>query len=160
MIPWQNFFVAIVSAAAALTGLIFVGVSISLTRILSIPKMPSRAFESLLLLLMIVIISSLCLVPSQSAFLLGLEILCLGLFIWVITLRIDISLLKNTDAENKKHSIQNIVFTQLAVLPYIIAGISTIKHGFEGIYWLLPGIIFSLIKALVDAWVILVEINR
>ena len=53
MSEWSNFFMAILGAAAALTGLIFVGVSISLTKILSIPTLPGRALISLTLLLTI-----------------------------------------------------------------------------------------------------------
>jgi hypothetical protein len=42
---WDNFFVAEVGAAAALSGLLFVAVSINLTRILAIPHLPARAAE-------------------------------------------------------------------------------------------------------------------
>ena len=38
--------------------------------------------------------------------------------------------------------------------------VAMITHGFVGLYWLIPGILFSFIKALVDAWVLLVEIHR
>ena len=48
---WSNFYVAVAGASAALTGLIFVGVSISLAKILSIPSLPNRALVSLILLL-------------------------------------------------------------------------------------------------------------
>ena len=35
-----------------------------------------------------------------------------------------------------------------------------IVAGVDGLYWLVPAVIFSLLKALLDAWVLLVEINR
>jgi modulator of FtsH protease len=149
-----------VSAAAALTGLIFVGVSISLPTILTIPAMPGRASESLILLITVLITSSVCLVPGLPAFFTGVILLSIGAILWVASLRIDIGIYRNTDAQYKRHAIQNIVFTQIAVLPYIIAGAIMINCGFTGIYWLVPGIFFSFIKAVVDAWVLLVEINR
>ena len=40
--PWQNFFIAEVGAAAALTGLLFVAVSINLKQILSFPTVPKK----------------------------------------------------------------------------------------------------------------------
>jgi modulator of FtsH protease len=32
--------------------------------------------------------------------------------------------------------------------------------GEIGIFWIVPAIVFSFIKAVLDAWVLLVEINR
>lgn len=47
-----------------------------------------------------------------------------------------------------------------AVLPYIIAGIVVLSRGSGGLYWIVPAIIVSFLKAILDAWVLLVEINR
>ncbi len=160
MNEWSNFFVAMAGAAAALSGLIFVGVSINLTRILSLPKLPGRALESLLLLLTILIVSALCLVPAQSAWALGAEVLGTGIITCGIALVIDIGMLTNAEAAYKKHAVQNICFSQLSILPCIIAGITTAACGYHGIYWLVPGFLLSFIKAIIDAWVLLVEINR
>ena len=52
------------------------------------------------------------------------------------------------------------VLTQFAVLPYVISGISVLTRGAGGLYWLVPAILISFIKAVLDAWVLLVEINR
>ncbi|HEX3901634.1 MAG TPA: hypothetical protein VH853_02220 [Polyangia bacterium] len=40
---WESFFVAEVGAAAALTGLLFVAVSINLSKVLAFPQLPGRA---------------------------------------------------------------------------------------------------------------------
>ena len=58
MIGWENFFIAEVGASAALLGLIFVGVSINLTRIISIPGLPNRALLALIILLTILVVCS------------------------------------------------------------------------------------------------------
>ena len=50
MADWNDFYIAVASASAALTGLIFVGISISLTKILTIPGLADRALLSLILL--------------------------------------------------------------------------------------------------------------
>src|SRR5947208_9009881 len=63
---WETFFAAEVAASAALVGLIFVGLSINLTRILSIPRLPNRALQSLIVLLTILVVSSLVLVPART----------------------------------------------------------------------------------------------
>jgi len=160
MTDWGNFFVGLVSAAAALTGLIFVGVSISLSRILAFPHLSGRALESLVLLMNIVLISSLCLVPGQSFRAIGLEVLLTGLLVWVITLLLDIRMLRAAAAELRRHYRRNVIFTQFAMLPYLLAGVMILTSGQTGIYFLIPGIFISLVKALTDAWVLLVEIHR
>jgi hypothetical protein len=72
---WDSFLVAMVGATAALTGLLFVAVSINLDRILEGTTMlPARAAETLASLVFVLIISALGLVP-QNVRLLGLEIL-------------------------------------------------------------------------------------
>jgi hypothetical protein len=160
MNDWSNFFVAIAGAAAALTGLIFVGVSISLTRILSIPKMPQRAAQSLILLFNALIVALLCLVPGQSVLLIGIELLVIGTATWIVTFKPGIAMLQAAERQYKRHYRQNILFTQLAVLPFVAAGTVCLIFGIKGIYILIPGMVFSFIKAVVDAWVLLVEINR
>src|ERR1700744_2659736 len=116
MKEWANFFVTTGGAAAALTGLIFVGVSISLSRILSLPKLPARAAQALMLLLTVLLISVLNLVPGQSPQILGTEMVFLGTVIWVITTRTDKRILDHTEKEYKKQYLINATFTQLSVV--------------------------------------------
>jgi hypothetical protein len=54
----------------------------------------------------------------------------------------------------------NLMLSQLTVLPYAIASIILLVVGADSLYWFVPAVIFSLIKAILDAWVLLVEINR
>jgi len=64
-----------VSAAAALTGLVVVAVSINVETILQIPGLPQRGPETIPLLLGAAIVSPLGLVPAQSHGALGLLLL-------------------------------------------------------------------------------------
>lgn len=160
MEQWANYFIVDAGAAAALTGLIFVAVSLNLQAILSIPHLADRALGSLVLLANILLVSSLCLVPQSSSFL-GSEVLTLSILMWILTARIDVKVFWHIDKHYKFHAARNIVFTQLAVIPYIVGGIYLLTCTCEvGYYWLIPGIVFSFIKSLTDAWVLLVEIKR
>jgi hypothetical protein len=157
---WDNFFIAQVGAAAALTGLIFVAVSINLNGILAAPYLPDRALQSLTLLLNILIVSSLMLVPGQSSMLTGIEVIVLALILWITTLRLGLSIHRTSPIQYKRHSRGNLFLTQVAVIPFLIAGICILFFGETGIYFLVPGMLFSFSKAITDAWVLLVEINR
>jgi hypothetical protein len=157
---WDNFFVAQLGASAALAGLVFVGVSINLSRILSIETLPERAIQALVMLMAILVVSSLLLVPGQSMFAVGIEVLVVGVPVWFMNLRFDIRNLKKIDEQFRRSYKWTMVLSQAALLPYAIAGIVTIWLGGVGIYWLVPAVVISFIKAIMDAWVLLVEINR
>src|SRR5262245_20612443 len=89
MSGWESFLLAEVGASAALAGLIFVGVSISLAKILASPRLPNRAFQALIFLLAILVICSLLLVPGQSVIGYGVEVLAVGLLdAWVLLVEI------------------------------------------------------------------------
>jgi hypothetical protein len=157
---WHDFFVAVAGASAALTGLIFVGVSLSLSKILIVPRLADRAFQALILLLNILIASCLCLAPELSQAWLGTYILIMGIALWFTITLFDIAIYRATDRPYKRHYSMMMPVNQFATIPYIISGVVVLNSGFEGIHWLLPAVIFSFVKSVIDAWVILVEIHR
>ncbi len=81
---WTDFFVAEAGAAAALAGLLFVAISINLTRILEFRHLPTRAIEALLALLSVLVVATFALVPAQSTRAYASEIGGTGLVIWVV----------------------------------------------------------------------------
>ena len=160
MSEWYSFFGAMAGAAATLTGLIFVALSINLKQILAISYVANRGLESIIILLNILIVSCLCLVPAQSLKLLGCEILVINATVWLLILQLDIQMLRKTDAPYKWTSKLNLFLSQLALAPYLISGAVILYCGTGGLYWLVAGFIFSFIKSIVDAWVLLIEIIR
>ena len=82
MSGWESFFVAQVGASPAVAGLVFVGVSINLDKILKYAGLPGRTLEALIVLILVLITSSLMLVPGQSNTLIGAELLGVGLLAW------------------------------------------------------------------------------
>jgi hypothetical protein len=77
---WTELFVASAGASAALTGLVFVAVSINIDRILRLAGVPERALVTLLLLLGVLVVSLVALVPELSRTALGLLLLGQALF--------------------------------------------------------------------------------
>ncbi|MES1223602.1 MAG: hypothetical protein ABUT20_49355 [Bacteroidota bacterium] len=160
MNEWNSLFAATAGASATLTGLLFVGVSINLAKVLATPTLPERALISIILLLTILLFSIMMLVPKQSFTVLGIRILVLSIIVWGIIVKIDF---KNTSAlakEHRHHYILNVILDQVAILAYLASGIAILISGETGLYWIVSAIAFSFAKAVLDAWVLLVEINR
>jgi hypothetical protein len=156
---WQNFFVAEVGAGAALTGLLFVAVSINLKQILSFPKLPARAAETLSLLLLVVAVSSLALAP-QTATALGIEvIICAGLMSLAV-LTVQLRHGPDDPADPAWWFASRIANIQLPALLFLLGGITlTVRYGY-GLYFMLAGTLTAFLGAVYNAWVLLVEIIR
>lgn len=154
---WSDLFVASAGASAALAGLLFVGVSINLTRILSLPGVATRAGQTLIVLGNALTVSLLMLAPGQDHVALGLEVLLTGAFVAGWTLRSQLGARKVPGARVRA----DLVFLTLAAtMPFAIGGISLLAEAGGGLFWVLAGLAASLIVGLGNAWVLLVEIMR
>ena len=163
--PWHDFFLAQAGAAGVLTGLVFVGVSINLHKILSDPRsgLAGRAAEALILLVAALTASVLVLVPGQGAGLLGAEVLVVGLLVcgWIAAIQLPrLREWGSMRADLRTPLVLRVVVGQLATLTLLIAGVAVLWVGSGGLYWLVASTLFSILAALADAWVLLVEINR
>src|ERR671926_77603 len=76
--PWSDFSVAVVGAAAALTGLLFVAVSINIEQILAVGTLAGRALSTMILFVVPLVVGIVMLVPGQSLTALGLELIGTG----------------------------------------------------------------------------------
>ena len=162
---WHDFFLAQAGAAGVLTGLVFVSVSINLEKILADPTsgLPGRAAEALILLVAVLTASTLQLVPGQSTALIGVEVLAVGLAAWGWIVAIQLRRLgywRTMRPDLRRAFVLRVALGQLATLPLVIAGIAVLTVGLGGLYWLVAGTVFSILAALSEAWVLLVEINR
>ncbi len=155
---WSNFLSAETGAAATLAGLIFVAVSINLGKILDYPGVPGRAAEALALLIGVLLVCTFGLAPNQSEKLLGSEFLAVGGVLWLMTVSFHVGELR------RKHPwwwlASRSLLCQGATLSFCIAGILVIMGHADGMYWLIPGCVFSFVASITSAWVLLIEILR
>jgi len=157
---WGTFFAAQVAASATLAGLLFVGVSLNLNRILSDPSLPDRALSGFYMFLTIMIVSSLMLLPDQPLYLLGLEVLIIALVQCATITRLDLAAMRRSTPEIRAYFVRHFVLFQSSILLYLIGAGTLVAGMHAGLYWLAAAIVFSLFNASVEAWVLLVEINR
>ena len=113
-----------------------------------------------MLLLTVLVVSTWVLVPGQSPKVLGAELLGSGLFAWLILVAVHIRAVRGHVAPSRRLLIQRIVLANAAVLPLLVGGMSLMLRVGGGLYWLVPGVLLCLLVAVVDAWVLLVEILR
>jgi hypothetical protein len=157
---WDSLFLAEAGASAALAGLLFVALSINLDRILKGAGLPGRAGEAIMLLLAVLVVSTWALVPGQSSTVLGAELLGSGVAVWLIVVGIHVQAVRGHVAPSRSLLVRRIVLAQAAILPLLIGGVSLLLRAGGGLYWLVPGILLCLLVAVLDAWVLLVEILR
>lgn len=156
---WTDLFVAVAGASAALAGLLFVAVSINLERILGEPGLPERALETVLMLIAVLVVSILALIPGQGAGVLGLELLVGGIFLAFAVVRLP--LVREGDGPPPRAWLLfRWAIRIFALAPLIVGGASLMTSDGGGLYWISAGIVFAIVGAVANAWVLLVEILR
>jgi hypothetical protein len=157
-LAWHEFFVGTIGASAALTGLLFVAISINLEQILKYPQLPGRAAGTLGILVSALVVSGFVLIPGQGSRALGLEIAIAGgvvaaQAIWVT---------HPTREEDEPNSwlLEHLLSLLIPCLIFIAGGLSLIAGGGGGLYWVCAGTLLTFVAASLNAWVLLVEIKR
>jgi hypothetical protein len=157
---WANFFVAEVGAAAALSGLVIVAISINLQRILAFPQLPGRAAEMLIMLVGALLASSFGLIPNQSPKVLGSEMFGAGLLMTISPLVIQGRMLPMLKSQPVTWWLWRLLVALCAGLPVLVGGGFLISGSPSGLYWIAAGVLITLAGTVWSAWVLLVEILR
>jgi hypothetical protein len=157
---WSDFLVASAGATAALAGLVFVALSINLGKILILEGVTERAGETILLLASGLIGSLAALIPHEIPSQLGLWLLILWLPTWIVPTLIQVRDFAKRRYHRAYQAIIRFLLFQAATLPLLLAGMSLRGYLTGGLLWFAFGLIVSLIVALYNAWVLLVEIMR
>ncbi|MBO9713622.1 hypothetical protein [Sphingomonas sp.] len=161
MEAWHEFFLGELGAAAALAGMLFVAVSVNQARILELGRMADRGLEALVMLLYVIVAASLVLVPGQSPSLLGGELLAIGVLAQVALARLEIGYCRVLDSEHLPRTLQMVALNQVAMALSGVAGGWMLWTGTAaGLCLVAPGILLTFVAVGLNAWVLLIEINR
>lgn len=157
---WNDFFVASAGASAALAGLVFVAVSINIEWILKYPGLPVRALETLLLLLGALVVSILTLIPYEELHTLGIVLTTEGLLITVAVGILTLRGFNGPDTAKLSRMISRLLLVAIGTVPFAIGGMILVSGNSDGLYWISAGVVGATVGAVLNAWVLLVEIRR
>jgi hypothetical protein len=157
---WEGFAVALAGAAAVLSGLLFVAVSLNMERILRIRTLPGRAGESVILFLGALVQCAFLLIPSQPDTALAIELIITGAFITGVLLAIVVPATRSAPQIPRSWHITRYVVVLGSTVPVVLAGFAVLGALPGGLNWLAFAVLFALCAATSNAWVLLVEVVR
>jgi hypothetical protein len=157
---WQALYTTVAGAAAALIGLLFVGLSLHLRTIVQTPEHTARARETFGGLLSLVVLSILVLLPGQARWVLGDELLAGGLLLALVGGRLNLQTLRRLAPSSRVRWAWRLAVLHLGTGAILVAGISLIVGQFGGLYWLVLTVLIYLLWSLFNAWRLVVHIAR
>jgi hypothetical protein len=153
---WRDFGVTVASLAGALTGLLFVAVSIKSDVLARSRSLSSRAAQTLVLF-MTSAITAVLLVTPQPGPALGVELLAAAavsggaLFVFDRHARQE---RESGVARYIERASPNLVTAVLVA----IAGLTFLLKAGGGLYWLIPAVVAGLVGGVINAWLFLVRV--
>lgn len=154
---WSDFANTVAGGAAALAGLLFVGLSLNLSEVLAYPGVPARAAVTLGLTVAILVVAILVATPGQDHRVLAVEVGLLGLSIAVGAL---VAGLYRRDGRSRARTVYVTLAPLVPALLMIAGGVSLWVQRGGGLYWVSAAVATGFLSASVNAWVLLVELKR
>jgi modulator of FtsH protease len=162
---WSEFAVAHVGGSAALLGLVFVGLTINLRDVISSSQLVNRALEAVILLGGVLATSTTVLIPGQAREALSAELIVGGgaLFAAIYFLQRGATT-QPFDPGKGGPPRGSLAFRRVVGLGapalFVVAGLTLGATAGGGLYWWPAAVLVSYLGALVNAWILLVEILR
>ncbi len=156
---WSEFGVAAAGATAALAGLLFVAISVNVKEILADEIVVRRAASTVGSLVLGVVVSLALLIP-QSLLALGIEVLVAAAISAIIEVRALIPDLTQVPRRPVREGESQVSLALIQWGPLFVAGALLAASLPIGLYFLAGGVATVVIGAIVNAWVLLIEILR
>lgn len=150
---WQGFAEMTGGASGALTGLLFVAVSLNATQIAGHQGLRASATQTLVLFLAPLVIAASLLAPDQPDWVLGAELIAIGLVTsWIL---LTIRRVKRALNDDDRRLIE--IFNRrgpnvMVMLLFVASGITLACGESDGLYLLLPASIVAQVSGVLNAW--------
>jgi hypothetical protein len=154
---WAGFGEALAAVGGALTGLLFVAVSVKSDVLAASLSLRSRAGQTLVLF-MTSVLAAVLLVAPQPAAALGAELLALAAVSGAALLILDRRAGHDSDQVVERYIEKFSPNTITAVLVGV-AGVTFLVKAGGGLYWLIPAAMASLVGGVINAWLFLVRLT-
>ena len=155
---WHDFGVALVSASAALLGLVFVVVSIHLRAVVDDPVLRHRAEIILGLLAMTLAASAALLIPSQSREALGLELMPIAL-VYVALSSLATFRATHSPRGVERDRLARFFLGELSAGLVFAGGLGLLVHALGGAYLVGAGIVLGVLSAMLANWILFVGLG-
>jgi hypothetical protein len=113
-----------------------------------------------LTLLVVVIVAIVGLIPGQSTTALGLELLGIGGAFAIVVARLSRNSAPPPGVTPRAWLVRRLAIQALLLGPLAIGSISLLAESGGGLYWVVAALVWAIIAAVANAWVLLVEILR
>src|SRR6201993_2603866 len=154
---WLGFGEALAAVAGALTGLLFVAVSVKSDALAASRNLSSRAAQTLVLFMTSVLIAVLLVAPQPPAAL-GAELLAVAAVSGAALFILDRRAGHRSDQQVVRY-IEKFSPNAITAVLVGIAGLTFLVKAGGGLYWLLPATVASLLGGVVKAWLFLVKVT-
>jgi hypothetical protein len=153
---WNDFAVIAGSVSGALTGLLFVAVSLNRDRLAEHPALRSEAGRTLVLFLLPLITSMVLVIPGESNWALGLLLITIAVISGVTMGLIRYG--ERTEGEGPEDRLVRLLDSVtpnfITMLLILVAGCIELA-GADGLYVLAPALILTLVNGVVNTWLFL-----
>ena len=154
---WLGFGEALAAVGGALTGLLFVAVSVKSDVLAASRSLSSRAAQTLVLFMTSVFIAVLLVAPQPPAAL-GSELLAVavvsGMALFILDRRAG-----HGSNQGVARYIERFSPNTITAVLVGVAGLTFLLKAGGGLYWLIPAAAASLLGGVVNAWLFLVGVN-
>jgi modulator of FtsH protease len=160
---WQNFYLMAGGAAAALTGLIFVALSMHTKVIMAHPLLSDRALASIQSLMAQVFLAGAVLVPAQPRLALGLEVELVAAWFAIRTVY-AVRLIRSVDARIRRRPTSRWFAEWTAWLLWLVtliaSGVALATGAPVGFYLLAIAMAYMFGSNVWNSWVLIAEVSR